>query len=109
MGLWRRDIEKKGTGIFFLSARCPCAIGLMAAIDINHAHLVQWGHANSQRGVYNKSPRDERRSKMEKSIAFVQKIKLLILASLFTTLFFIHATKVLTLTKDFFVVLLIVL
>ena len=40
---------------------------------INHAHLVQWGHANSQRGVYNKSPRDERRNKMEKKPLFVQK------------------------------------
>ena len=60
---WKKKVQP-----FFsrLSARCPCAFRPMAAIDINHAHLVQWGHANSQRGVYNKSPRDERRSRMEK-------------------------------------------
>ena len=61
LNLWDfgEEILKKKVQPFFshLSARCPCDFRPMAAIDINHAHLVQWGHANSQRGVYNKSPR----------------------------------------------------
>ena len=77
LDLWDfgEEILKKRYSHFFshLSARCPCAFQPMAAIDINHAHLVQWGHANSQRGVYNKSPRDEQWSKMEKKHHFCSK------------------------------------
>ena len=74
LGALERYWKKKVQPFFSrLSARCPCAIRPMAAIDINHAHLVQWGHANSQRGVYNKSPRDERWSKMEKRHTFCSK------------------------------------